>query len=71
MISLENNAWISFCKMFRGGGFPHQRFGQAFFNHFNLHKMQNSVNKLTLDRIYNAKSEPEAVQHIFSMFQLH
>lgn len=50
--SIENAEWHRFNSLFKQGKFPHLRFGQAFFNHFNLHKMVDVDG--SLNRIYQA-----------------
>jgi hypothetical protein len=50
--SIERAEWLRFNYLFKDGKFPHQRFGQAFFNHFHLHKMVDVDG--SLDRIYQA-----------------
>ena len=40
-----------FCQKFNGGEFGTQRFGQAFFNYFNLHKLSEK-SRAPFDAIY-------------------
>lgn len=40
-MSIEAKKYIDFKRMFRNGEFPNQRLGQAFYNHFELHKINN------------------------------
>ena len=44
----------------------HLRYGQAFYNHFNLHKMKQTP---ALDELYNA-SNAVAIQLIHQMFEM-
>ena len=41
--SIEKREYDNFCRKFNKGAFGTQRFGQAFFNHFNLHKVEDQA----------------------------
>lgn len=55
-MNISKTLYDEFEKLWNAGGFPHQRLGQAFFNHFDLHKMDRTKDD-TLDRLYNADNE--------------
>lgn len=40
-LSLESAKYATFKKKFKNGEFKGQRLGQAFYNHFELHKVSN------------------------------
>lgn len=40
-LSLESAEYSTFKKKFKDGEFKGQRLGQAFYNHFELHKVSN------------------------------
>ena len=44
------------------GVYAGQRFGQAFYNHFNLHRL---VNQDLVNKLYYAPTESEAKELIF------
>lgn len=48
MLQVEKFEYERFMKMFNKGKFGGQRLGQAFYNHFNLHRLsdQNRLNNL-------------------------
>lgn len=52
-MNISKSLYDEFKRKWHNGDFPHQRLGQAFFNHFNLHKMDRTKDN-TLDRLYNA-----------------
>lgn len=52
-MNISKTLYDEFKKLWNAGAFPHQRLGQAFFNHFDLHKMDRTKDD-TLDRLYNA-----------------
>ena len=37
----ERRAYLYFLKEYKNGKYPNQRFGQAFYNYFNLHKVSD------------------------------
>lgn len=45
---------IEFNALFGAGHFPFQRYGQAFYNHFNLHRTHHSSE---WHEIYNADDD--------------
>lgn len=69
--SIEYKAYEEFKKLQAAGKFHNQRLGQAFYNHFNLHK--STVLKDQLDRLYLFKlyqlDGKEAEDLIFQIFQ--
>jgi len=38
-LQLEKKAYQVFLRLWRGNKFPELRFGQAFYNHFKLHRL--------------------------------
>lgn len=40
-MSLEKEAYVKFKRKFDSGEYKNQRFGQAFYNEFQLHKMKD------------------------------
>lgn len=46
--TIEKHAVDMFFRQYERGEYPSQRIGQAFYNHFNLHKLsdQNTIGKL-------------------------
>lgn len=63
-MSLEYDSFIQFRRMFDGHKFTMQRFGQAFYNHFNLHKMGNQSQFQNLYELH----EPDAMKIIEELF---
>lgn len=65
-MDIESVEYDFFIRNFRQGKFGEQRLGQAFYNHFKLHKLsdQESVN-----RIYE-KNDKDALNIINSVFRL-
>ena len=53
MISIERIEFSHFVMRYTLGEFGSQRFGQAFFNHFELHKM-DKTNNPWLDELWEA-----------------
>lgn len=51
---IEAAALREFYQRFKAGDFPYLRLGQAFFNHFSLHKMKQAPD---LDRLYQLDGE--------------
>lgn len=41
--TIEQKAYADFCKRFEAGEFGSQRFGQAFYNEFDLHKLADQT----------------------------
>lgn len=65
--SIEQAEWERFCKRFKDGGFGQQRLGQAFYNHFSLHKISDQS---PLHNLY-AKDGEHAKSLIKQLFNLH
>ncbi|WP_367616940.1 hypothetical protein [Pseudomonas muyukensis] len=42
-LQIERAAYEEFVRLWRQGHFEHQRLGQAFYKHFNLHKLAVQV----------------------------
>lgn len=40
-LTIEKAAYREFLSLWRSDKFPHQRLGQALYNHFKLHKLSN------------------------------
>ena len=53
-MNISKTLYDEFKKLWNTGAFPHQRFGQAFYNHFKLHKSHNVPND---GKLYNADNE--------------
>lgn len=64
-LSISKSLYDKFLKDRNNGKYAGQRLGQAFFNHFSLHKC-NKGDDPTLDRLYNADNST-AEQMIFNM----
>lgn len=58
-MSIEEAEYTNFKKMIKEGKFSNQRLGQAFYNHFNLHKM-NDQDKL--DPLFELDGIPAIVK---------
>jgi len=56
MFTIPNTQYVEFCKIWAKspGMQRHLRFGQAFYNYANLHKMTQTP---FLDKLYNASTE--------------
>ena len=65
MLQVEKFEYDRFMKAFKHGKFGTQRLGQAFYNHFNLHRLSNQ------DRLNNlyAKDGNHAVACIAEVFE--
>lgn len=63
--SLEKYAYQVFQAKFKAGGFGKQRYGQAFYDHFKLHKL---VNQQALCGLYE-KDGDEAKRLISKLFK--
>jgi len=63
-MSLEYDGFIQFRRMFDSHKFPMQRFGQAFYNHYNLHKVTNQSQFKNLYELH----EPDAMKIIEELF---
>ena len=66
-ISIEAKEWDNFIEQWSTPDWRHLRFGQAFYNYFNLHKMKQTKE---LDMLYNSDAD-EASKLIHSMFEIH
>lgn len=42
-LQIERAAYEEFIRLWAIGSFEHQRLGQAFYNHFNLHKLTDQT----------------------------
>ena len=56
-IELERFKFDQFLSKFNNGEYPYLRFGQAFFNHFQLHKLKFEEYQQPLCRLYEADGE--------------
>jgi hypothetical protein len=63
--SIELHAYEVFCRKFENGEFGTQRFGQAFYNEFSLHKVHDQT---SLKNLY-AKDGQHARNSIKEIFQ--
>lgn len=67
-ISIEAYKWDEFIlKYWSTPDWQHLRFGQAFYNYFDLHKMKQTKE---LDMLYNSDND-KASKLIHSMFEIH
>ena len=67
-ISIEAKEWDNFIKQWSTPEWHRNlRFGQAFYNYFNLYKMKQTKE---LDMLYNSDGD-EASKLIHSMFEIH
>ncbi|WP_313430522.1 hypothetical protein [Pseudomonas sp.] len=66
-LQIERAAYEEFVRLWRQGHFEHQRLGQAFYNHFNLHKLADQA---ALRDLYEAGGE-KASGLILRLFRLH
>lgn len=62
---IELAAFANFNIKWESGGFPHLRYGQAFYNEFSLGKMQNQA---ILKNLYNTTDRDAAKSIIDSVF---
>jgi hypothetical protein len=67
-ISIEYDEYERFVKAFKEGKYSGQRFGQAFYNRFDLHKMNNQKE---LCKLYELDFNTGAELFIFNFFELH
>ena len=56
MVTFSLSLYQEFQKAFKRGDYKGQRYGQAFFNHFKLHKM-NGSQRHHFDIIYNMEDD--------------
>ncbi|MBD9618318.1 hypothetical protein ABH908_005944 [Pseudomonas frederiksbergensis] len=63
---LEKNAYQEFHAMHRAGNFSGQRLGQAFYNHFKLHRLSDQQQ---LKGLYEAdgKSALKIIERVFTL----
>ncbi|MCV4282202.1 hypothetical protein OH713_05365 [Pseudomonas capsici] len=66
-LQIERAAYEDFIRLWVKGSFEHQRLGQAFYNHFNLHKLTDQA---SLHGLYEADGE-KASSLILNIFHLH
>ena len=64
---IEFQKLVDFWVLYTHNHFPGQRVGQAFYNHFNLHKLNN---QRALKNLYN-KDGKEAIDLIGELFVSH
>lgn len=62
--TLEKVAYLEFQRLLKTGHFAHQRTGQAFYNHFNLHLLSDQQ---ALAGLYAADGR-QAIKLIERMF---
>ncbi len=65
--SIEKYAYQKFMSAYKKGDYGSQRLGQAFYNHFNLHKLSNQDQ---LRNLYNKDGEV-AKACISEVFKIH
>ncbi len=65
-IEIEKAAYHEFCALWNSGKFNGQRRGQAFYNHFSLHKLANQD---ALRNLYQ-KDGSEAQKTIGQVFRI-
>ena len=56
-LTIERAEYDVFRKKFKAGGFGAQRLGQAFYNHFHLHKMKKLPNIESVYELSDAGAE--------------
>ena len=66
-LQIERAAYEEFVRLWGQGSFEHQRLGQAFYNHFNLHKLADQAG---LQGLYEADGD-KASRLILRLFHLH
>jgi hypothetical protein len=65
--SIEAQAFEDFLRWYKEGRFHAQRLGQAFYNHFQLHKLTRTP---ALDAIYESNGD-KALELIRATFNIH
>lgn len=65
-LQIERAAYEEFVRLWGLGGFDHQRLGQAFYNHFKLHKLNDQA---ALRSLYEADGE-KASGLILTLFHI-
>lgn len=66
-LQIERAAYEEFARLWSVGSFEHQRLGQAFYNHFRLHRLTDQA---ALRSLYEADGE-KASGLILMLFKLH
>lgn len=64
--SIEKREYERFLQAYKAGDMGKQRLGQAFYNHFSLHKLSNQTQ---LNNLY-AKDGEHAMRSIQEIFSL-
>ena len=64
-LTIEKKAYEIFRKNFKDEKFGNQRLGQAFYNHFDLHKL---ANQNQLNNLYEKDGE-QAEKSIYAIFE--
>ena len=67
-ISIEHMEWYNFIDKYNNEWKEHLRYGQAFYNYFNLFKMKQTPE---LDCLYNTYSDLRARDIIDQLFEIH
>lgn len=68
-ISIELYEWNNFITTWKSDEWQrHLRYGQAFYNYFNLFKMKQTPD---LEKLYNTRNDMEARDLIDCMFEIH
>lgn len=65
-MSLDPEEYAIFVQLYHNGEYGKQRYGQAFYNHFCLHKISDQA---VLGNLYELDGN-EAVKKIHSLFDL-
>lgn len=65
--SIEQTEYAVFVAKFKAGEFGNQRLGQAFFNHFQLHKMKSDTH---LNGLYQKDGDDARIE-IHRLFNIH
>ncbi|HCN44734.1 MAG TPA: hypothetical protein DIT18_02945 [Pseudomonas sp.] len=65
-MEIEQAAYQEFERLWNQGSFDQQRLGQAFYNHFRLHKL---TSQSPLHELYEAKGE-QALRLISQLFTI-
>lgn len=67
VLTIEKRGFETFMHKFKKGKFGTQRLGQAFYNHYNLHRLTNQE---MLNNIY-AKDGDHALRSIEGLCEFH
>ena len=65
LFEIEKAEYVSFKTVYHGGSYKHLRYGQAFYNHFAMHK--TAQHQDLLGKLYEM-DEKEAVEFINTYF---